>query len=415
MSGAQSPALPARSAKSAERDPVIAAPPSAPITNRRFLLMHVTTSSGHHHASRAVAQALRRLDPWGQTIMVDAFDYTSQFVKWTIQRSYLSLIRHQPNVWEYLYDNPSVHGRVQHIRRLLHRYHIWKVQRLLETVQPHAIACTQAFPCGMLADFKQHRGLHIPLVGILTDYASHLYWLHDTVDLYAVPSEEIRQRFVSQGVRPDRIGVYGIPVEPRFLDPIDRAVVYAEFGLDPSLPVILVMGGGGGFGPIGELMRSVDRIAQPAQFVVLTGTNHALLAWFRQQRFTHRVSAYGYVERVPQLMEIALLIITKPGGLTTAEALAKRLPLLIITPIPGQEMCNARYLLAEGAAAQLGSPETVGDAVTALLSDPSRLAAMRSHADRLSHPQSAMQTARVLIEMADRYAGAGQTSPGRVN
>jgi processive 1,2-diacylglycerol beta-glucosyltransferase len=337
--------------------------------------------------------------------MVDAFDYTSQFVKWMIQRSYLSLIRHQPNVWEYLYDNPSVHGQVQHIRRLLHRYHIWKVQRLLETVQPHAIACTQAFPCGMLADFKQQRGLEIPLVGILTDYAPHLYWLHDTVNLYAVPSEEMRQRFVSHGIEPDRIGIFGIPVEPKFLDPVDRAAVYAEFKLDPSLPVILVMGGSGGFGPIGELMRSVDRIAQPAQFVVLTGTNQALLAWFAQQRFAHPVSVFGYLDRVPQLMSIATLVITKPGGLTTAEALAKHLPLLIITSIPGQEMCNARYLLAQGAAVQLGLPETVGESLAALLSEPERLATMRQHAARLSRPDSAMQIARVLIERADRYAG----------
>ena len=374
------------------------------MAGRRLLLMHVTTSSGHHHASRAIGQALRRLDASCQVINVDAFDYTSRFVRSAIMQSYLSMIRHHPDVWEYLYDNPSIHTRVQHIRTLLHRYHAGKLQRLLETVQPHAIACTQAFPCGMLADYKRARHLTLPLVGVLTDYAPHLYWLHDTVDLYAVPSEEIQQRFVSQGVRPDRIGVYGIPVEPRFLDPVDRAAVYAEFGLDPSLPVILVMGGGGGFGPIGELMRSVDRIAQPAQFVVLTGTNHALLAWFKQQRFTHRVSAYGYVERVPQLMEIASLIITKPGGLTTAEALAKRVPLLIVTPIPGQELCNARYLVAQGAAAQLGPSETVGEAVAALLSDPERLATMRGHAARLSRPESAMQVARVLIEMADRYA-----------
>ncbi len=200
------------------------------MSDRRILLVHVTTSSGHHHASRAIAQALRRLDPACQIISVDAFDYTSRFVRWGIMHSYMSLIRHHPDVWEYLYDNPSIHRHVQHIRHLLHRYHTKKLQRLLETAQPHAIACTQAFPCGMLADFKKHRGLAIPIVGVLTDYAPHLYWLHDTVEAYVVPSEEVKQRFVSCGIAETRIRIFGIPVEPSFLDPSEPEMVYQQFG-----------------------------------------------------------------------------------------------------------------------------------------------------------------------------------------
>ncbi len=368
------------------------------------MLMHVTTSSGHHHAARAVAQALRRIDPFCQILAFDAFDYTSHFVRWTIHRSYFSLIRHQPNVWEYLYDNPSVHSRVQHFRTLLHRYHRKKLDRLLQTAQPHAIACTQAFPSGMLADFKQQRGLDVPLVGILTDFAPHLYWLHDTVDVYVVPAEEVKQRFVSYGVPDSRIRVNGIPVEPRFLDPIDRAAAHAQFGLATDVPVVLVMGGGGGFGPIRELMLSVDRIAAPCQFVVLAGTNHELLAWLRRQQFRHTVVVRGYVDTVPQLMGIAALVITKPGGLTTSEALAKRLPMLILNPIPGQEQCNARYLLAQGAAVDLSSPDEAGAILDALLSDPSKLAELRQRTTRLSHPESAMRTAELMIELGDRYA-----------
>lgn len=373
------------------------------MAGRRILLMHVTTSSGHHHASQAVAQGLRRLDPTCQVLGVDAFDYTSRFVRSAITQSYLSMIRHYPDVWEYLYDNPGIHRRVQHMRTLLHRYHARKLQRLLETAQPHAIICTQAFPCGMVADFKQQRALRIPLVGVLTDFAPHLYWVHDTVEAYVVPSEEVKQRFVAHGIHPDRIRVYGIPVEPRFLDPVDRPATYAQFQLEPSKPVILVMGGGGGFGPIRELMQSLDQVPHPCQFLVLTGTNDALLEWFRRQRFQHPVFASGYVDAVPQLMDIATLIITKPGGLTTAEALAKHVPMLIITPIPGQELCNARHLLAQGAAVQLSSPQTARDVVAQLLKDPRRLQRLREQAARMAHPDSALQAARLLLDLADHY------------
>ncbi len=374
------------------------------MAGRRLLLMHVTTSSGHHHASLAIAQGLRRLDPQCQIVNVDAFDYTSRLIRLAIMRSYLSIIRHQPDIWEYLYDNPTVHRRVQRLRHLLHRYHARKLQQLLETVQPHAIACTQAFPCGMVADFKHRHNLSIPLVGVLTDYAPHLYWLHETIDVYVVPAEEMKQRFVSNGVDERRIQVLGIPVNPSFLDPVDRQAVYAQFGLDPEIPVILVMGGGGGFGPLRELMLSLDCLANPCQFVVLAGTNQALLAWFRHHRFQHRVLANGYVDAVPQLMAVSSLIITKPGGLTTAEALAKQVPLLIVTPIPGQEMCNARYLLAQGAAIQLESPQGGGEVVARLLTDSQQLARLRETAERLAHPESALRIAKLLLELADRGA-----------
>jgi processive 1,2-diacylglycerol beta-glucosyltransferase len=252
----------------------------------------------------------------------------------------------------------------------------------------------------MMADFKQQRALRIPLVGVLTDFAPHLYWVHETVDVYVVPSEEAKQRFVAKGIQSDRIRVYGIPVEPRFLDPVDRAATYAQFHLEPTKPVILVMGGGGGFGPIRELMRSLDEVPQPCQFVVLTGTNDALLSWFRHQQFRHPVFANGYVEAVPELMEIATLLITKPGGLTTAEALAKHLPMLIVTPIPGQELCNARHLLAQGAAVQLSSPETAKDVMAQLLRDARQLDRLREHAARMAHPDSALKTAQLLLELA---------------
>ncbi|MBI4354010.1 MAG: hypothetical protein HY595_02115 [Candidatus Omnitrophica bacterium] len=368
---------------------------------RRILLMHVTTSSGHHHASRAIAQALRHLDPAVHVINVDAFDYTSRVVRSAIMRSYMSLIRHYPDVWEYLYDNPAIHKRVRHLRGLLHRYHARKLRQLLETVQPHAIACTQAFPCGMVADFKQHHGLAVPLMAVLTDYAPHIYWLHDTVDIYVVPADELKERYRQHGVADARIRVYGIPVSPAFLDPVDRAEVLRSFGLKPDEPVMLIMGGGGGFGPLQGLLRSVDRILPACQFVVVTGTNDALLGWLRRQTFHHRVVGVGYIDTVSDLMSIATAIMTKPGGLTTAEALAKGLPLLMSSPIPGQEVCNAAYLVTHHAAIQLGEPETVGDAVSELLRHPDRLERLRASATAIAKPRSAVDIARLLLEFSN--------------
>ncbi|MBI3011476.1 MAG: glycosyltransferase [Candidatus Omnitrophica bacterium] len=374
------------------------------MTGRRFVLMHITTSSGHHRASCAIGQTLKRLDPLAQIVNVDAFQYTSRFVRWAISRSYLSIIRHQPDVWEYLYDNPAVHRRIQHLRVLLHRYQAGKLQRLLETVRPEAIACTQAYPCGMVADFKKHHNLSVPLVGVLTDYAPHLYWFHDTVDAYVVPSEQVKQRFVTRGVDPSRIKVLGIPIDRKFLEANDREATARALGLDPTHPIILIMGGGSGFGQIRDIMLSVDILPYPCQFVVVAGTNRSLLAWLQGQRFRHRVVSLGYTNDIPKLMDIATLLISKPGGLTTSEALAKHLPLVIVNPIPGQEAYNARFLLSHGAAVQAGSPETVRQTVRDLLDNPDRLAGLRRRNVELAHPNAAADIAGLLFELADGHA-----------
>ncbi len=383
-------------------------------TGRRFLLMHITTSSGHHRASCAIERTVKRVDPLAHTVSIDAFEYASRFVRWAITRSYTSLIQHQPDVWEYLYDNPTVHQRVQHLRSLLHRYQAAKLERLLETTRPDAIACTQAYPCGMVADFKKRRHLAIPLVGILTDYAPHLYWFHEMVDAYVVPSEQVKRRFLIQGVEASRVKVLGIPIDQTFLEPVDREAVARAFDLNLDHPILLIMGGGGGFGQIRDIVLNLDTLPYPCQLVILTGTNRPLLAWLQAQRFRHRGIPLSYTDQVPQLMSIATLLVSKPGGLTTSEALTKQLPLVIVNPIPGQEAYNARFLLSQSAAVQATSTETVRQTVRDLLENPEQIETLRRRNGELAHPTAAWDIATLLCELADgrRDANAAPQAVG---
>ncbi len=380
------------------------------MSGRRFLLMHVvTTGSGHYRASRAIEQTLKQVDPLATIVNVDAFQYASPFVHWTISRTYLSLIRHQPDIWEYLYDNPDVHRRVQYFQALLYRYHAVKLERLVESVEPDVIACTQAYPCGVLADFKKRHGLTIPLIGILTDYAPSLYWFHEAVDRYVVPSEQVKQRFVMKGVAADKVDVLGIPIDLSFRQAFDRAQTAAAFHLDPLQPAILIMGGGGGFGQIKQIVSNLDILPHACQLVVVAGTNRALMARLKARRFRHRVVPLAFTDKVPQLMDLAAMLVSKPGGMTTSEALAKRLPLVMVNPIPGQEAYNARYLLSQGAAVQADSPLTVRQTVRDLLDNPDRLEAMRRRAGELAHPDAALDIAALLCTLADASRSRGDT------
>lgn len=380
------------------------------MAGRRFLLLHITSSTGHRRASLAIEQTIKTLDPAASVLSVDATEYTSPFVRWIVSRSYFSLIKHQPDIWEYLYDNPDVHKQVQQFQSLLHRYHAVKLQRVLATFRPDAIACTQAYPCGMVADFKKHHGVRIPLIGVLTDYAPHLYWFHETVDAYVVPSEQVKQRFLMRGVDASKVKVLGIPIDLRFLESVDKAAIARQFQLDLGQPILLIMGGGGGFGQLRDIIVNLDTLPQPCQFVVIAGTNRSLLSWLQRQRFRHRVVPLGYTEAIPQLMDIATLLISKPGGMTTSEAMAKQLPLVIVNPIPGQEAYNARYLLSQGAALQAGSAETVRQTVRDLLENPDRLEVLRRRLGELAHPMAAVDVTRLLLTLADQSPRTGQPS-----
>ena len=381
---------------------------------RRLLLMYITPNSGHHRASCAIERTAKALDPSASFVNIDAFGYTSRFVRWAIARTYSSLIRHQPDIWEYLYDNPSVHRKIQYFRGLLHRYQSAKLRWMIDTVRPDAIVCTQAYPCGMLADFKKQHRLDVPLIGVLTDYAPHLYWFHDTVDVYVVPSLQVKRRFVARGVDPSRVKVLGIPTDPRFLAPIDRAAVARDYGLSLEQPIILIMGGGSGFGQLRDIVLNLDLLPEPCQLLLLTGTNRPLLAWVRKQHFRHRVLALEHTQDVPRLMAIATLLISKPGGMTTSEALTRHLPLVIVNPIPGQEAYNARYLLSQGVAVQASSPETVRQTVRDLLDDPDRLRALQHRNAELAHPEAAQRIAALMFTLADKHRDAAARPEPRV-
>jgi processive 1,2-diacylglycerol beta-glucosyltransferase len=276
------------------------------------------------------------------------------------------------------------------------------LRAVLEEVRPDAIACTQAYPCGVVADFKRQFGLRAPIVGVLTDHAPHLYWFHDTVDMYVVPSEQVRQRFLERGVPDSRIRVIGIPIDLAFSVSQDREAAARRYGVSLTEPVILLMGGSSGFGALRQILTALDTLPQPCQVLLVSGLNRPLLAWVRRQRFRHRVISLGYVRDIAGLMELATILISKPGGLTMSEALAKRVPLVIVNPIPGQEAYNARYLLSQEAAVEAAGPDTVRQTVRDLLENPQRLEQLRTRLGELARPLASLETARLLCALADR-------------
>lgn len=368
---------------------------------KRVLLMHITNVTGHRSASRAIEHALRQTNGAVQIRAIDAFNYINPYLLGIIYNLYIFIIKALPGVWDYLYDNEAILRRIDRIRSLIHRLSERKIKRLFDDFPADIVVCTQAFPCAMLADYKRRHNLNIPLMGVLTDFAPHIYWLNDYVDIYIVPTPEVTQNLINRGIVQQRQRVLGIPIDTKFAKPAKRQETFRRLGLDAELPVILIMGGGQGLGPIKEIVRSLDRLRRPVQLMVVCGTNRYLYKWLSRNRssFTKPLFIIGYTDHIDDLMAVSTFIVTKPGGLTSAEALSKSLPIIIVNPLPGQESRNTRFLLERGAALRVDSFVQLQSLAGELLSDRARLAKLRQRAGAQAVADSAQKIAQLILDM----------------
>ncbi len=365
---------------------------------KKVLLLYISEHSGHHCASSAIEQAIHQIDPSIQTFNINSFNYTNPILEKVINRAYMSVVKRTPEIWDYLYDNPKVVRRSQRLRAMIHRFNTGKLKSLLDEYRPDAILCTQAFPCGMIADYKRSFGVDVPLVGVLTDYAPHSYWVYANVDTYVVPSEDTGRKLVENGVDPKKIKPFGIPIDPRFSIATDRSVVCKKLGLKDNIPAVLLMGGTQGLGPLSEIARLLDKIDQDIQVMVATGTNKRAFKLLSSKTFNKDFRIYPFAKNIDELMSASNVIITKPGGITTAEALSKGLPMLIVSPLPGQEAMNTRYLLGEQVAIKAESPLDATVLLKELLYNSDKLKHMSARAREISKPESAMNIARHVVE-----------------
>ncbi len=366
---------------------------------KKVLLLYISILSGHHRAAMAIEKALLNHNPETQVYSINSFHYTNPILEKVINRTYNGIIKRTPEVWEYLYDNPKVVKNTQALKDMMHRYNSTKMKALISDFNPDVVVCTQAFPCGLVADYKMTFDPKLLLVGVLTDFYPHSYWVYEAVDKYVVASEEAKKRLLANGILEEKVHVFGIPIDMRFSKPQDKNKIYEKTGLDSSKKTVLIMGGSGGLGPIKRVVLAIDRISSGIQVVVISGTNTKLANYLKRlsRKLSKDIQVIGYTDSVDEFMEVSDIIITKPGGLTASEALAKNLPIIIINPIPGQESKNTEFLLRQGAAIKAVNETEAAIFVDNLCSAPVKLEAMRQASASISNPDSAVNTASMLM------------------
>lgn len=367
---------------------------------KNVLLAHISDVSGHKAAADAVERALKIIEPSTSVLSTNLFNYTNPYSERIVNRLYLAIIKRIPQIWEHLYDNPKIIKSTKYAKNLIHKFNAKKIKKLFDEFKPDVIACTQAFPCGMFADFKKIYRLNTPLIAIVTDFLPHSYWLYQNVDYYSVANEESKNRLIELGVEDKKIKLLGIPINPKFSIPLDKVEIAQRLGLDVTLPVILVMGGGQGLGPIKSIVRELDSLNINSQLIIVTGTNLKLCGELKKMRFNKKCILLGYVDNIDELMEVSSIIVTKPGGLTISEALAKAVIPVIVNPIPGQEENNTKYLLKHNSAFRAKNAEDVGAIVENLISHREKYAIIQQNLKYIAKPKSAFDIASLILQNA---------------
>ena len=361
----------------------------------RILICYLVRNSGHHAAARAIEAEIRRQNPLAETRCLDLLETTHPTWSSIVQYAYMSTIRRTPELWEALYDNFWFDLLTRYIRPLVQRGNSLKLRILMDAFQPDAIVCTQAHPFAVLSAYARRQGKPIPIWGVITDFLPHRFWHVKPGEhiRYVVPTETAVQRLMILGTPADRIHTFGIPIQADILAARGRTVSRNNGRR------VLVMGGSRGLGARYHTIRKLDCSDADFTIDVVTGTNRRLRKQLiaARHKFKHPIRIRGYVKDAMALMRRASLLIGKPGGLTSAEAMASGTPMLIIRPLPGQERGNTEMLVRHGAAIHLDRDRDLPAVAASLITNVSLLEMMADRARSLGKPDAARDVAEAVL------------------
>ncbi|MBV8198008.1 MAG: hypothetical protein JO263_07730 [Candidatus Eremiobacteraeota bacterium] len=368
----------------------------------RILFLSANVGVGHIAAAQAVEAALRQMEPGLHSRVVDSYRYAALVVSKIVADGYLRMVKRTPQLYRYVYDRAERATEVGRFRTWAHQFTAGNLRPLILEERPDAVVCTHAFPCGAMAEYKRAFPDAPPVVAIVTDFAVHGFWIHDNIERYIVATTGMRDALLARNVPRHAISVTGIQVRPAFAPSGEpRATLRERLDLPRDRFVVLVMGGGLGIAPLERILGALTAVRVPLAAVVVAGRNRKIEARLAAvaEKAEYPVRSLRFVDNVYDYMHAADVLVTKPGGLTTAEALVAQIPLVLCKPLPGQEERNARVLTEAGAAVPTRKVEEISRVLEVVLTDEAARGGLIRAGQRLAHPRAAGEAASLLAAL----------------
>jgi processive 1,2-diacylglycerol beta-glucosyltransferase len=374
----------------------------------RVLLLSASSGAGHVRAAQALEKAFASRGDCSVE-HIDTIQYVSKLFQGIYDRTYIAMVRNAPELMGVLYDRTDQPWNHPKRRLAMDRLNAQPMIRMLKRLQPDLCVATHFLPGEILAWLIAKKKLRTRNAIVVTDYDVHALWLCRTVDRYYVALEESAEYMAAVGVPRATVRITGIPIDPVFAKAVDRAAARKRLNLDADAAVVLVSAGGEGVGPIEQLVRDLLGAERPWQIVAVAGRSEKMRRHLEElsrragslRGGASRLCAVGFTTEMDQYMAAADLMVSKAGGLTTSEALARALPMVLIEPIPGQEERNADHLLEAGAAIRCNNLPVAAWKVGALLENPARLRCMQEAARRAARPNAAADIAEDALALVN--------------
>ena len=364
----------------------------------KVLFLSVTAGQGHNQTGKAVMECLREKNI--DCAMLDTFEYISPVLQESISQGYLISTK----------LTPALYGRIYRMAEKLEKNNVkMSVNRLTNSIwakklicyiigyDPDVIVCTHIFAAQILTQIRR-KGLRAKTIGIITDYTIHPFWEEADLDYYVIANEMLTRKALKKGLPEDRLKPFGIPIYKKFAEkmPVEEARDALKI---ENRDTVLVMSGSMGYGNVGKIIKQVDRLDLNYQILSVCGSNEALKEKIGGLHVNRKIYNYGYVGSVDVMMDASNCIVTKPGGLTVSESMAKGLPMALINPIPGQEDRNVEFLLNNGLAMKITNTFPADEAVYQLLSNTEKVRTMVSRIDNMARPNSSLDLCDFILSL----------------
>jgi 1,2-diacylglycerol 3-beta-galactosyltransferase len=368
---------------------------NSPEQKPKILVLFSDTGGGHRSAAQAVIEALEEKHPGGFALdMVDVFKAYAPYPLSRMPELYPTMVKN-PNLWQLGYR--IVDGR-RRAAIMMDTLWPWIRPAAKQLVREHPmdlVFCVHPlFNAPVLRALGKRRP---PFITTVTDLiTAPIYWFHRRVDVCVVPTEEVRRRAIRNGLRPEQIKLLGLPISKKFMQTADKRTLRAGLGWPADRPVVLMVGGGEGMGPLYDTARSISYTSPECALVVIAGRNEKLMRQFEKADWAVPTFTYGFVNKMPDFMNAADILVTKAGPGTISEALASGLPMVLNSRIPGQEDGNVRYVVEEGAGRWAPGTERTARAVRRWIANPKLRESAAEACKRIARPQAADDIADLI-------------------
>ena len=394
--------------------------------SKRVLIMSASTGGGHNRAARAIKEELESRTINNMPIkceIVDSLKLVNNTMDKVISRGYEKSSIYTPKAYGSVYrlSETNLASRNEFKGNPLTSLMARKFKHLLNDSKPDLIIGTHPFPMIALSTLKKHSNLNTlnlgesfiknskvdvpPMISVLTDYTTHSTWIQNEIDYYIVGHEYVKELLVYEGVNGEKVKSFGIPVEKSFLDHRDKETVLTELGLSPDKLTVLLMGGSFGAGNIKETLEDLLTIDRDFQILVVTGRNEHLkdkLSKMLDSTIQDKnICLLGYTDKMNDILASIDVLISKPGGLTTTEALLNDVPMIVPYFIPGQEEENLDFLTNCGAALRTTKKYSLPVLLKVLIDDPSRLDMLRKNIKSIRKFDSAVNISNLVVDILD--------------